>query len=102
MRSRTLIYLKMFGDSLDGLSCLLKKKDLKCFLEYRGMWLMAKLLKEIRVGSGICASQDYLVSCVTSLLASIAKWLMRARLETWARTKAVITFIQASCKGSTL
>ena len=101
MRSRTLIYLKMFGDSLDGLSCLPTTKDLKCFLEYRGMWLMVILLKEIRVGSGICASQDYLVSCVTSLLASIAKWFMRARLETWARTKAVITFIQASCKGST-
>ena len=102
MRSRTLIYLKMFGDSLDGLSCLPTTKDLTCFLEYRGMWLMVILLKEIRVGSGICASQDYLVSCVTSLLASIAKWLMRARLETWARTKAVITFILASCKGSTL
>ena len=101
MRSRTLIYLKMFGDSLDGLSCLPTTKDLKCSLKYRVMLLMAKLLKEIRVGSGICASQDYLVSCVTSLLASIAKWLMRARLETWARTKAVITFIQASCKGST-
>lgn len=65
------------------------------------MWLMAKLLIEIRVGSGICASQDNLVSCVTSLLVSITKLLMRARWETWARTKVVITFIQASCKDST-